>query len=1107
MRRFLLLVLLGSSVSAHSYLAEETQPVADDSVGQKTSTWKKDDKFGQLRGTTMISSDETVPNTKANAPWHTEKSSASSPTVNQGVEVSSVVVPWSRSTSTKTNDHKGNAEGDDYKAIKPSSAVKTQPVLDNSKTQNSTDAAGQATKVFTPPKVNESQAVVPHDANKTSTDISHEEKINSTSKNITSSYNDKPSSSSVNKSDNSTSDSIDYSQNRAFDPLNNSPGTVITSPTGRNESVNGSIYERDEKWPTRGGDIRSDGQKNQEEQHPGHHSETSDTNVTPRQGNLSSSSENHQVASPSEKTPASYGETITSERKSTSHESKLDGGVEAVIVPWRRGALEARDVGNVGKTGNGGVGADVSYKKEEHGAVYTSSGTKTENTKEKSRLFSSPEANSPPDNTSDLSDPKRSPTSKETTVVDSPSYPTERNASEEVNQGGNVVAVIVPWESRGSNPSDSKVHISESTHNENSGGDLERRNDRKPQLTGDYAVDKPQGYGHVLDNVFPWSEQHSLIARGLQSEPENQKSGEYPVGDSNEHAEATEDTKPVEANEAKSANQQTASPEEHQSVASRSEPHVEEPTGSVNTAAVAESGEHTEATEGGRQPVASNGEKSVEGSTAPEVQSSEVKREDEQPGEKSVVVSREPAQVQEEDERSRGNDTQVKDGVMTTMNVSEENVRWDQDDCDPCEVPTLPPTLAPIYPQTEDDYMKYLPNVSETTESWKDLTENLPPKQPTKTPTTRSPPHDEFIHCTKIIGNYGEVYECTTNNTAPPTPAPTQPQPGKTCIDVSVEGDATYCIEGPICSGSNVLPAGYLCPVKGDVAVKDCWGDKLPSWTSAGICVAPVNATCARIKTGAWGCVFGEPSTATDSPATEKPVETPPGTPTVTDSPATETPSRTPTVTEVPTEAPYETTPAPTVPKTEAPEVTPAPTVSKTEAPPGTQVTPSPTVSQTTTPRPTPALTKSSEPQKPTPAPTKFSSQPTPTPAVTTTREGTTTGTTIPAISPTTTPEATTSTPSTSTEPDVYANTGTSAADANNAIGASTSKGNTSNTAHGLSSGAIAGIIIACVVFAAIIVAAVLYKQRSIARQREENLFADLSATGGRPLETDYAAM
>eukprot|EP00644_Phytophthora_capsici_P004458 jgi/Phyca11/545732/estExt2_Genewise1Plus.C_PHYCAscaffold_190020 len=151
--------------------------------------------------------------------------------------------------------------------------------------------------------------------------------------------------------------------------------------------------------------------------------------------------------------------------------------------------------------------------------------------------------------------------------------------------------------------------------------------------------------------------------------------------------------------------------------------------------------------------------------------------------------------------------------------------------------------------------MKYLPNVSETTESWKDLTENLPPKQPTKTPTTRSPPHDEFIHCTKIIGNYGEVYECTTNNTAPPTPAPTQPQPGKTCIDVSVEGDATYCIEGPICSGSNVLPAGYLCPVKGDVAVKDCWGDKLPSWTSAGICVAPVNATCARIKTGAWGCV------------------------------------------------------------------------------------------------------------------------------------------------------------------------------------------------------------------------------------------------------------
>ncbi|RLN96122.1 hypothetical protein BBJ28_00006484 [Nothophytophthora sp. Chile5] len=66
----------------------------------------------------------------------------------------------------------------------------------------------------------------------------------------------------------------------------------------------------------------------------------------------------------------------------------------------------------------------------------------------------------------------------------------------------------------------------------------------------------------------------------------------------------------------------------------------------------------------------------------------------------------------------------------------------------------------------------------------------------------------------------------------------------------------------------------------------------------------------------------------------------------------------------------------------------------------------------------------------------------------------------------------------------------------------STSDGSTSD----LGAGAIAGIIIGCVVLVAVVVGALLFRQRSLARQREANLFADLSDTGGA-LETDYAAM
>ncbi|RLN52749.1 hypothetical protein BBJ28_00009629 [Nothophytophthora sp. Chile5] len=70
--------------------------------------------------------------------------------------------------------------------------------------------------------------------------------------------------------------------------------------------------------------------------------------------------------------------------------------------------------------------------------------------------------------------------------------------------------------------------------------------------------------------------------------------------------------------------------------------------------------------------------------------------------------------------------------------------------------------------------------------------------------------------------------------------------------------------------GSGDSPVGELCPVKGDVAVESCL-ETLSCWTGDNTCVAPVDAVCSKIKTGAWGCVFGSKSEATPAPTTTTP--------------------------------------------------------------------------------------------------------------------------------------------------------------------------------------------------------------------------------------------
>ncbi|EQC36013.1 hypothetical protein SDRG_06751 [Saprolegnia diclina VS20] len=70
------------------------------------------------------------------------------------------------------------------------------------------------------------------------------------------------------------------------------------------------------------------------------------------------------------------------------------------------------------------------------------------------------------------------------------------------------------------------------------------------------------------------------------------------------------------------------------------------------------------------------------------------------------------------------------------------------------------------------------------------------------------------------------------------------------CIPVGVSGDATYCVPGPICGGN-----GSNCPKKGDKAASDCVAG-IPSFHSAGSCVAPADAVCQMVARGVNGCVF-----------------------------------------------------------------------------------------------------------------------------------------------------------------------------------------------------------------------------------------------------------
>lgn len=92
------------------------------------------------------------------------------------------------------------------------------------------------------------------------------------------------------------------------------------------------------------------------------------------------------------------------------------------------------------------------------------------------------------------------------------------------------------------------------------------------------------------------------------------------------------------------------------------------------------------------------------------------------------------------------------------------------------------------------------------------------------------------------------------------TPVPDIDNPDK--IGVSVCGDATYLLDFHVkpCSGdSSADPAGTTCPKHNDTAILESCRDNVLSYLTGGkngTCVAPEDATCVKLKTGAWGCVF-----------------------------------------------------------------------------------------------------------------------------------------------------------------------------------------------------------------------------------------------------------
>ncbi|GMF13362.1 unnamed protein product [Phytophthora lilii] len=265
----------------------------------------------------------------------------------------------------------------------------------------------------------------------------------------------------------------------------------------------------------------------------------------------------------------------------------------------------------------------------------------------------------------------------------------------------------------------------------------------------------------------------------------------------------------------------------------------------------------------------------------------------------------------------------------------------------------------------------------------KDTVQVVPTPVPTKTtdklgvpipaPSTAVEQSDAPTPCPTTVKQ--EISTPAPSTVTDTIPAPTT---SESCTYVSVEGDATVTL---------------LCKTAFET---------LPSWTGTSSCVAPVDAVCARVKSGVWGCVYGQPEAGdfpTPAPTTPETYQQPNPTP-ASSTPCPQIPGWEKTPMPAPTPTWVDITPAPTTPcpSQDVPsptptwvDITPAPTTpcpsEKVPSPTPTYVviTPAPSTPwpPSSAPTPTPTVPKTGVP--PTPAPTTPcppSDVPTPTPSI-----------------------------------------------------------------------------------------------------------------------------
>ncbi|ETL27928.1 hypothetical protein L916_18605 [Phytophthora nicotianae] len=540
---------------------------------------------------------------------------------------------------------------------------------------------------------------------------------------------------------------------------------------------------------------------------------------------------------------------------------------------------------------------------------------------------------------------------------------------------------------------------------------------------------------------------------------------------------------------------------------------------------------------------------------------------------------------------------------MTTTVVDDVFVRWDQDDCNPCEVPTLAPTLAPLYPREDDNYEDHLPTVTDDYEPWEEIKyTDVPTEIPPLTPTYPPRKGDYEEHLPTVYDEYASwdelkdnVYSYTNEPTDKPTHSPPDSQaPEDTTVpphDIGAPEDTTVPPED-----TSAPPAESTAPVDTTAPPKDS--------------TAPVDTTAPpKDSTAPENTTAPPKDTAVPEDTTAPPKDTPEDT--------TAPPKDTPEDTTAPPKdstAPDDTTAHPA--DSTVPEDTAAPPKEST-APPADTTTPvdttAPPIEDTPKPyEPTPAPTKGDEP---TPAPTK-GDEPTPAPTgphdenavcptgqqsigvagwdhdgcvtsgnvcvanthgdcphgahcawldtgvygckdgggcssneqtigvvgwehdgcivsnnvcVDQVSDGDCPGGAYCALLDTGVYGCVASSKKSGTTPDgstrsrtIYTNTGKTASgtatkgttttggtsstettDTGSIAYANTGSGTDVNPSNALSAGAIVGIVVACAVFVAVVVGAVLFRQKALVRRHEANLFADLSDTGGG----DYMAM